>query len=319
MKVSAIWLSALMSLGLCATCETFADWEFSIAEATAKSIQTGQPLMVVGTSEHCGPCQALKATLQEPQLRSTLQDLALVVLDSSDSEFLNTARRYGVPVESVPMVLMIGPEGQLLYAQPGYLSADQIEALTANTLRETGRPLTEETAIAFEEELQKTRQAAAAGDLVRALRLVTPVSTNESSSRIVKTAYAYRERIVAALNRWLAQLDERMANGDNPHEAAYQIAQIYVDVPRQYEELRRQALDLVKTYEANSNTRVPVLQAKRLVQARVEEQRMLCDAAIRSYEYITSLDPNSPTARLAQERLPAVRERKMNKLGNATM
>jgi hypothetical protein len=260
----------------------------------------------------------MKATLAHRRdLQPTLDDAVVLVLDAADVDFQSIVGHYGIPVHSVPMVDMVGPDDQLFYAQSGAMEADEIRSLVASTLEVTGRPIPEATMAAIETRLDEIRAAAKAGDLLAALRLATPLAESSSSAQAVQRARSYHGQIVTAIGEWLVELDGRMARGKQIYEAAYHVAKIYAYAPAQCTTIRQNAWDLINEYEAREDTRIAIMQAKHLVRARAAETNQQCDTAVQSYRHVATLDPNTPAGKYASQRIPLLQKRQATKLTEA--
>jgi hypothetical protein len=257
----------------------------------------------------------MKATLASHEgLQQALDDAVVLVLDAADRDFQTIIGHYGVPVNSVPMVYMVGPDDRLFYAQSGALGAEEIRRLLASTREVNGRPVPAETLAGLETGLEEIRAAAKRGDLLEALCLATPVAETQKAVPSVATARNYRDQILTAMEAWLGELDARLAGGEKTHEAAYHVAKMYAHTPVRYTSLRQNAWDLLQFYEQRAETRIAIQQAKHLVRARAAESSQQCAAAIQNYRRAEQLDPESPAGKYATARIPVLQKRQATRL-----
>ncbi len=285
-------------------------WEGRVKQAFEEAQRSGRPVMVLATRTSCSPCQSMKASLmQDPTLAQFRRNFIVVLLDLADSDFRWVAQKYPVPFDMVPMVYVMAPAGELLYARAGALDVSRLLALQDATLRITGTPLTEAEIADNEARLQLVREAAISSKLTQALRLVSPIIARRSSAASVVTATQYEQRIMKAISEWSAELSRRLTNGENVHQSAYLMARLYVATPATHEDLRAAILAELRQHESQPTTRTAVLQGKLLVRARLEEGRQLTAEAIRSLQKANDLDPDSPSGRYAARRANRIQQR----------
>lgn len=300
---TALWVSLFVLSGPAVAHST-------MEQNLAQSRRTGRPIMVVATRATCQPCQSMKLRLMnDPSLEEFRRTFLIAPMDLVDSDFQWVSTRYPVPFDMVPMVYVIAPSGELLYAKAGALEVDQLVALQASTMTITGAPLTEVQIVQNEHSLKLVREAAIDSHLTKALRLVSAVTSQHSSAASVVTAGTYERRIVQAISDWGSELSGRLNEGNRIHESAYLLAAAYVAIPKKYENLREELIAKIRYHEAQPATQTAILQAKQLVRAKIEERRHLNAEALRSLQQVIELDPDSPSGRYATRRAAELQQR----------
>ncbi len=240
-------------------------------------------------------------------------------VDAADPQFREFMVRYPGEFTGIPMVYVIDPDGSIRHARSGFLDARELRDLLRSTLADVGPGFSDEQLWRTQGLLEQVREKSTAREFAAALEIVTPLASLPHGSSLVATAKSYERQLLDATHRWVDRLDQQIARQQNPHQAAYHLADLYVSLPKQAKSLREHSLDRLTHHEAQPLTRVPVLQGKRLVRARIEEDRKLCEDAIASYQAVVELDPDSPAGRYAKARLPVVRRRNAEKLIGAPL
>lgn len=284
-------------------------------EALKTAQQTGRPLLAIATSPTCGPCLSLKSVIHgDENLRPLLDEFVYLEMDHKSPEFAEFRARFPGDVSGVPMVYMIRGDGAVLYGQSGSLRSEQLAQLLSHGIQNSGTMLRADQLASLEAAHKTARRRAGTGDLVSAMTTVAYIAELDSFAQVVQQAQATREQLHDLIIDWLERLDASIAAGDAVHANAYRLAELYVELPKSATRLRSTARRLLDEYESNHSTRTAIVQNKRLVRARLEEQRDLCDAAIASYRLVRELAPNSPAGEFAAERLNVVQARRQKKL-----
>jgi thioredoxin-like negative regulator of GroEL len=284
--------------------------ELTIDDALATARLTGRPILAIVSSPSCGPCRELRRVIHEDQdLRPLLNELVLLEMDAAGDEYQRFVRRFPGQHIGIPIVYLIGADGNVVYGCSGFLTGQQLRTLLVGVFERSREVFAQAQLVSFQEVVRDARLAAERGELARALQLVYPVAAEPIDADVVLIARSYRDQLVPTIDSWLSQLKGRMERLESPHGTAFQIAELYAQLPATCPRLRESAGRLLDRYEQRPETRLAVQQARGLVQAQIEESRDLAADAIRSYEHVVNLDPNSPAGLYARERLPALRGR----------
>jgi hypothetical protein len=252
----------------------------------------------------------MKARLRaDPSLEQFRRDFIVVARELGEVDFQWLSQRYPVSFDRVPMIYVIAPTGELLYANSGALEVAELVALQDAALEITGDPLSQAEVDRNEHLLDLVRQAARSSRLGEALELVAEVRSQRSSAGSVLTAGRYEKQLVRAISATAAHLGGQLAEGCRTHESAYRLARLYVGTPRSYERLRAEILAEIRRHEDRTATRSAVMQAKQLVRAQFEERRQLTAAAVASLERVVALEPESPIGRYAARHVIRLRQR----------
>ena len=283
-------------------------------EALELSSQTGKPLLALGTSVTCPPCQALQYHLRsEPSLRALLEKYVVINMDSSSPEFQSFVRRFPAQVRGVPMVYVVRPDGAMLYGRSGGLSPEGIQNLLSFGLEESGEALDSDHQQRFSAMLAISQRYQQEGELLKAIQVISSVAQHRGYAAAVRRARVLRDSLTESLRRRLATYDEKLMDSESMHGAAYRLAEMYVGlskVPR----LRESVATRLVHHEQQKSTRSAILQGVELVRARYFEQRELRKRALSSYERIIRIDKASPTAQHASQKIAILADKQRQKL-----
>lgn len=292
-----------------------------IDDAIALSKSTNRPLLAIGSAEFCGPCRKLHHTIEtDPTVKSILKDCVLLEMDSQTQEFQNFVSRFPADASLIPMVYVVLPDGTPIYAKSGGMTGTQLAGLLDHAVQSSGTRFQQsETMLAsaevtvpvnleLEAVLKAARTHAQNGNLIDAMRLVSPVAAMNGKSEECLKARTYQARLESVISNWMDDLGTQLENNESAHGAAYRIAELYVELPN-HVELRQQARKLLDRFEGNPSTQVAVTQAKFLLQARFFEHSEDRRTAAENYNAVLELDPQTPAAEFATRRLGQLQER----------
>jgi hypothetical protein len=111
-------LLAVLTVGTC--CTSLPCPAGSLDDAISQSRQTGVPLFVLATSQHCPPCRLLKRRIEtEAPLQRLLDQYVAVHLDVNDPAFETWTRLHPPRRNAVPMVFIVASTGQEIYNNVG--------------------------------------------------------------------------------------------------------------------------------------------------------------------------------------------------------
>ncbi len=310
--VNSLALAALASSLLSAS---VAAQGMTPAEALETVRKTGRPLLAIASSPTCGPCLALKSIIHSnEELQPLLSKFVYLEMDNRSAEFEEFRSRFPGDYSGVPMVYMVRADGAVMYGQSGGMGESQLKILLDQGVRSSGDVLTPSGLKKVELAYQRAREQAEAGKLATALAVMHRIAELDSFAEVVLQAQTTRAELEQLISDWLLQLDARIAAGEAVHANAYRLAELYVNLPDSAPVLRSNTKRLLQHYESLDSTRTAVLQNKRLVRARLEERREMCDAALASYELVIQLEPSSPAAEFAKERSQVVAAKQKRKV-----
>ena len=309
-------------LAICGAMANAVELEDSLRSAIRNARAERKPIMILGTLPTCGPCQVMKAELQNPLLSASWTDYVGVVVEAHSEDFQALARHFGIVVNSVPATILVSPDGDLLHLQSGGMSAEQLASLLAETSRRIGPRLSIAQRHKIHAIQGQVREAAAAGELVDALRLITPCAKLSIRDPSVAKSQDYRDQLIGAIDGWLTRLNEDMALQQNRYAAAFHLANITRHLPKDYVHLRSHANAILKRYAGTDGSSLAVRQASLLVLAREKEAAHRCQDALALYRELEALGPESPTGKLANRRMRVVQQKqsaKLTRIGGGTM
>lgn len=272
-----------------------------------RAAEAGRPVLVIGSSDYCGPCRALHRTLAEDALvRQLLESCLHRELDVQSSEFVTFAEQFSLDVQAIPMVCIILPDGSTMYAKSGGLAAPQLSQLLQLAIQRAAEHGPSASSLAGTPQLlTAARDRAREGELIDCLQLLQQWQRTRSepvSPALLAESQSLEQETLAATLSWIRQLDELMRRPESMHGAAYRVAELYVELPA-YAEVRRAAGGVLRRHELQPGTRTAVRQAKSLLVARYHEHQRTFPRALQSYWEVVRLDHSTPAGRFAQRRI----------------
>ncbi len=295
-------------------------WCHRIDDALASATREQRPLLVLGSSPWCDPCQRLHATIAaDPTIQRLLRHCEFVPLDAQSQEFSAFAARFPVDARRIPMIYVVLPDGSLLYGQSGLLEGEQLAMLLNEAMRRArpvvpAAPVNSPTLATGEQVLATAREYARRGELLRALKTVAPLADRKDDTEQAAKARGYRQRLVVAVQQWLQDLDNQITSGNSIHGAVYRVADIHL-ASRQCRQIHATTHNLLRRYQSQPRTALAVRQAKALLRARYFERQELPERAVSEFERVVTLDPASPAAEFARHRMGAMRDQRSPQAG----
>jgi len=287
-----------------------------IEDALAASRNMNRPLLAIGTTETCEPCRALHQTLRnDTDLQPLLAECVVLSMNAESAEFSDFVARFPADARMVPMVYVVLPNGNPMYAQSGGLTGSQLSGLIKEASSYCDRPSNLDLAT-FERVLESARSEARKGHLIQALHAVDPMANMSGSALQITKARSYQKKLTEAINQWLLDLDQQMSTGDGVYGAAYRVAELYVELP-EHKDIHETAGELLRRYQGHSETKNAVLQAKNLLKARFYEDHQSCEKALENYGNVVRIDASTPAAGYARDRMSVVQE-KLNRKKTAS-
>ncbi len=294
-----------------------------VDEALALSRETDRPLLAIGSSDFCGPCRQMADMLaNDARLQPLLKQCVVLKLDSQSEEFHHLVARYPADASMIPMVYIVLPNGNPMYAQSGGLETEQMlgllseavgysrpTSLVAASSTPTPNPALRIPTADVEAILEVARQQAKIGHLVKSLKLVAPIASQSDETEVVLKARLYQSSLNQAIGQWMNELADQIDRKESVHGATYRIAELYVALPG-HPKLRKQAGTLLIHLERQPATRDPVRQAKFLLKARYLERANAFQRAADAYAQAIQIDDASPSAKFAQKQVDRLQKRK---------
>lgn len=336
--------AAIILTGLCFTTTAIAQSDkpdiakVSVKEAVAKAKKTGKPVLILGTSEGCSRCQALKQGLSsQTELKLLLTQYVTVEVPFAGREFKETFnaivardRKFNQPI-GAPSVFLLTAAGETVYAGPnqasGMTAGDELKKLLIEGIGKNGgvRASSEAAASSAERafdvrqarKLLDDKQAVQAALLV-AKHIPTGTQSDEQVAAILKLtglslAKSKAEAELDALVKQLSQAGEslvaaalaRTGSGDATR-GAVQLAELN----RAFGKFPSLAEPLAKAWkEVDAKSSVPKLreQAELIDLARAAESEQDLPRSIAAYEEVVATYPGTQAAELSQLRIKQLR------------
>lgn len=110
------------------------NWRASFEQAKTEAIRTGKPILLDFSASWCPPCLVMKNEVwNQAEVGQAVENSVIPLLVDVDvAENRPLAARY--QVESIPSIIVITPEGEVL-KQKGYMDAEDLVAMLENVSR----------------------------------------------------------------------------------------------------------------------------------------------------------------------------------------
>ena len=310
----------------------------SVKEAMADAKRTGKPVLILGTSEGCSRCQALKQGLSsQTELKLLLTQYVTVEVPFAGREFKEVFsaivardKKFNQAI-GAPSVFLLTAAGQTVYAGPnqsaGMTAGDELKKLLVEGIGKNGgvRASVEGAAPSAEQaaDLRQARKLLADKQAVQAALLVAKhippeTQTDEQVSELLKLtglslAKSKAEAELDALIQQLSQAGQtlvaaalaRTGSGDATR-GAVQLAELN----RAFGKFPSLAEHLAKAWkELEAKDSVPNLreQAELIDKARAAESEKDLPRSIAAYEAVVATYPGTQAAELSQLRIKQLR------------
>ena len=308
----------------------------SVEEAVKQSKATGKPLLVLGVSEGCSRCQALKAGLaSQAGLKLLLTQYVTVEVPFAGREFremfdaiVKRDKTYNQSI-GAPSVFLFTAAGQTVYAGPnqsgGMTAGEELKKLLiqgidmSGGVRGSSAGSDDTNATARAADLSQARKLLAGKQVVPAAMLVskhlapaaepdeevaavmklTGLPLAKSKSAVEADALA---KLLAGPGQKLIQEAVTLAAKGEATRGAVQLAQL----GRAFGNLPALADPLAAAWkELEAKTNVPKLreQAELIDKARAAESDKDLARAIATYEEVVATYPDTQAAELSQQRV----------------
>lgn len=125
MEIKRILLLSLFTVLLMAQDKSVFS-QYSLDEALSLAASKGKPVMVKFHADWCHFCRKMdRVTFTNKNVQEAMNDYYSVKVDIETKEGMVYARQYGVT--ALPTIVMFDKNGEKLYHQTGFHSAEQLE------------------------------------------------------------------------------------------------------------------------------------------------------------------------------------------------
>jgi hypothetical protein len=310
----------------------------SVKEAVAEAKRTGKPVLILGTSEGCSRCQALKQGLSsQTELKLLLTQYVTVEVPFAGREFKEVFsaivardKKFNQAI-GAPSVFLLTAAGETVYAGPnqsgGMTAGDELKKLLVEGIGRNGgvRAASEAEAPSAERaaDLRQARKLLADKQAVQAALLVSkhiPAETQSdeqvaavlkltglslAKSKVEAERDALIEQLSQAGKSLVAAAVTRTISGD-AIRGAVQLAELN----RAFGKFPSLAEPLAEAWkEVVARTSVPKLreQAEMIDLARAAESEKDLPRSIAAYEEVLATYPGTQAAELSQLRIKQLR------------
>jgi Thioredoxin-like len=276
-------------------------WTSSADDAFQESRRLAKPVLVLGVSPQCAPCQRMKLLFhREAAYKRLLEKVVVLELQAESPQFSQFVARHPEGFQgTVPMVYLLTPEDNLHFVRSGTPSLEELESQIDTVAVGEG----------ISERLVRASQARSHRELVENLQWIHRYQATNPGSHAAPEIAGLRQTLSSRTRDYLGTLEAAMSKGHDVYRSAFRTTELYLQVA-DYPELRAEARRILVIYRDDERTRIPVYQSMHVVRARVAEQRKDAKLAVDWYRRAQELCPESPLGKFAAIRLEALAARK---------
>ncbi len=245
---------------------------------------------------------ALKKRLKsDASLRPIVAQFVPLEIDSSAPEWSTWSRKFPSEGDTIPKVFIVRADGELLYGKSG--APDELGPFLVGFRKQAGAALTAKQAKDLPVALEKAKKAQADGDMALAMREIGKFATVSSYAAVVMEGKKLAAKLLEEAQAELKKAEEQLASSDEALDGAVALLRII----RVYQPFK----DVVKSAgqaraKLQKEKRDVLTLAEQLDAAAKLEGTKAFDRATKAYQGIIQRNPDSPAAKLAQERLEAI-------------
>lgn len=283
-------------------------WTTSIVEAFRASRCLARPVVVLGVSPQCAPCQRLKSAMrQEVEYQDLLGNVVVLELQAESPQFANFLERHPQGFRgTVPMVYVMTPSEDLHFVRAGAPTLDELRVQIRSTPLET----------TLSDRITAAEQATSRAELVQALQWMLECQQLGSELDLNKRFRQVQTGVIDRMDQYLTKLETDLENGTDVYRAAFRMTELYLQLAG-YPELQEKSRKALICYRDRENTQIPIRQSMHVVRGRLAEHRQEYERAADWYHKARHLQAESPLGKFANLRLAALPKPKATGIARA--
>jgi hypothetical protein len=245
------------------------------------------------------------------QSQASLQPLVaqfvpLKVGYTGTGDFGKWARLYPVEGNAIPKVFVVRADGQLLYGKSG--APPSLAGFLQQQLSAAGAILSAAQIDQLGQQVEKAKKLLDEGNVPQAISATMRCMNTRSYAEPAVAASQLFERIVSDGQTAIKRATESLATNEAPEAqltavvALTETARLYARLP----DVAKAASVALRDYRKDKNNREVVKQAEAIDSAKDLERKSQGPRALAKYQQIVKDYPDTPAAKLAQERIAAL-------------
>jgi hypothetical protein len=224
-------------------------------------------------------------------------------LKSNEPEWSAWERKFPSEGNAIPIVYIVRADGQVLYGKSG--SPDELGKFLVAYRKQAGAALSAKQVKDLTAALEKAKKAQADGDMPLAMREIGKFATINSYAAVAMEGKELAAKMLEDAKEELKKAEEQLASSDEALQGAVSLLRV-IRVYQPFKDLVKSA-GQARTRFQKENREVLTLAEQLDAAAKLEASKAF-DRATRAYQAIIQKNPDSPAAKLAEERLEAVKE-----------
>lgn len=246
---------------------------------------------------------ALKKRLKsDASLRPIVAQFVPLEIDSSAPEWSTWSRKFPSEGGSIPKVFIVRADGELLYGKSG--TPDELGPFLVGYRKQAGAALTARQAKDLPAALEKARKAQTEGDMTAAMREIGKFAAVNSYAGVVVEGKELATKMLEEAKEELKKAEEQIASTDEALSGAVALLRI-IRVYQPFKDFVKSA-GQVRTKLQKENRELLTLAGQLDAAAKLEGTKAF-EKATKAYQVIIERNPDTPAAKLAQERLDAIK------------
>jgi hypothetical protein len=248
---------------------------------------------------------ALKKRLKsDASLRPIVAQFVPLEIDSSAPEWSAWSRKFPSEGATIPKVFIVRADGELLYGKSG--TPDELGQFLVAYRKQAGAALTARQAKDLPAALEKSKKAQADGDMPAAMREIGKFAAVNSYAGVVVEGKELAGKMLEEAKEELKKAEEQIASSDEALSGAVALLRI-IRVYQPFKDFVKSA-GQARAKLQKENRELLTLAGQIDAAAKLESTKAF-DRATKAYQGIIERNPDTPAAKLAQERLDAIEAR----------
>jgi hypothetical protein len=245
---------------------------------------------------------ALKKRLRtEASLRPILAQYVPLELNTAEPEFSAWSRKFPSEGNGIPKVYVVRADGEVLYGKSG--TPDELPKFLVAYRKQAGAILTAKQMKDLTAGLEKAKKAQADGDMATAMKEIGKFAAVNSYAAVVMEGKELATKMLEEAKEELKKAEEQLATSDEALTGAVALLRV-IRVYQPFKDVVKSAGQTRAKFQKEKRDVLTL--AEQLDAAAKLEDTKAFDRATKAYQGIIQRNPDSPAAKLAQERLEAV-------------
>ena len=229
------------------------------------------------------------------------------MLNVDAPEYQSWDRRFRASGSSLPMVYVVRADGEMLYGKGGPIEGAELPKFLLTYRKQAGMGLSGKQVKDLSSALEKSKKAQADGDMATAMREINKFAALNSYAAVAVEGKELATKMLEEAKEELKKAEQQLDSSDDALAGAVALLHI-IRVYQPFKDLVKSAGQARAKFQKEKRD-VLTLAEQLDAAARLEETKAF-DRAIKAYQGIVQRNPDSPAAKLAQERLEKIEEAK---------